>query len=186
MIDRFEGKARIVLQGRRGSDGLIVAICAYTQIVLGVLLVLIVRSPEGSLGIGAAVVLAMSIMAWVARGAIIRLWSPGPWLTADAEGLRLHPSLAPRLLPWSTIHAVSVQKSNRAGVSGSIQVLLREPVRSLTSPWGAIEICVGLPNLGVSPESAINLVRQLEHLRAGDANGKAAESTQRSQGRGMS
>ena len=55
MIDRFEGKTRIVLQGGRGSDWVIVGFAAYALIILGVMLVLIARSPEGRWEIAAAV-----------------------------------------------------------------------------------------------------------------------------------
>lgn len=169
MIDRFAGKTRIVLGGRRRDDAVILGLGGYAVLVLSVLLVLMLRNPERPWGIVAFLVLAILWIGWMARGAIARLRDDRPWLVADTEGLRLHPTVAPDLVPWSMIHGQSIQKSRRASVSPVLQVLVRQPVRSLASPLGAIDIRVGLSHLGLTEESAANLVRQLERLRAGEA-----------------
>ncbi len=167
-IDRYAGKTRIVLQGRGGDDALVLGVCAYALLILGVMVVLVVRSPERPWGVAAFLVLSMAIMVWMSRAPIARLGDKIPWLVADTEGLRLHPTLAPNVLPWSTIHAVLVQESTSSGRRlVLVCVRLRQPVRSLTSPWGAIEISIGAPQLGLTKDSADNLVRQLERLRAG-------------------
>ena len=51
MIDRFAGKARIVLGGRRQNDKLILGVSGYAVLLLGVLLVLMLRSPERPWGV---------------------------------------------------------------------------------------------------------------------------------------
>jgi hypothetical protein len=175
VIDRYVGKTRIVLQGRGGDDALILGICAYALLILGVMVVLVFRSPERSWGVIAFLVLSMAIMVWMSRGPIARLDDKRPWLIADTEGLRLHPTLAPRTLPWSTIHAVLVQEStSNSRRQILVCVRLRQPVRSLMSPWGAIEISIGAGQLGLTKDSADNLVRQLELLRQGRGSERAA------------
>lgn len=173
-VDRYVGKTRIVIQGRRKDDGLLLGMGAYALLVLGVALILIIRSPDGNWGVVTFLALAMSIIVWMSRGPVARLGDKHPWLIADTEGLRLHPTLAPDFIPWSMVQALSVQEVRIQGLRRQIGVLLRQPVRSLISPWGAIELHLSVPDLGLSSDSAPHLVRQLERLRAGVAGEEPA------------
>ncbi len=166
---RFEGETTIVLQGRRGPDATYIVLgLVWTAFVTWIVIAMLLDRMQRDQGVIGFTLLTLPVLAWALVGSLSRLRDRRPFFEADAEGLRLHPSLAPLPLAWSEIRSLSLQTvSGRRGFGGRIRVLLREPVRSTNYPFGSHEIRLRLFDLGLSYKTAADLLRQLKRLRGG-------------------
>ncbi|WP_165183951.1 hypothetical protein [Caulobacter soli] len=166
----------IILQGRRTSDIVYLGLyVAWLGLVVGLVIDGVFHGSRDDPGIGVFAVLTLPVLAWAFMGSVSRLRNHQPFFQADAQGLRLHPSFAPAPLPWSAIRSLSIQsdpygRSRGLGARGQIRVLLREPSRSLSYPWGSLEVRMRLMDLDLSHREAADLLRRLKVLRGSGAH----------------
>jgi hypothetical protein len=118
----------------------------------------------------ALVALTSPAALWGLVGSIWRLRDRRAFLTADAEGVTLHPSFWPKTLPWSAIRSLSIRPDpfddSLFMRAGALRLLLHEPRWTLARPLGWRAIHLRLRRLDLSRKDAADLLRQLTRLRA--------------------
>ncbi|WP_165183950.1 hypothetical protein [Caulobacter soli] len=164
--NRFEGETTIKLQGGPANSLFYLTITLGFIAAMGWSVVSAMGRPHGA-GELLACLVAIPPAIWFAASLVWRLTDPSPLFQADHQGLRLHPSLLFRPLPWTMIKSLSLQKSPIRGVAAKdVRILLKEPARGLMAPFGTREFRLSLQALRLSPRDGADLLRQLRRLRA--------------------
>ena len=166
----FEGETTIAIPGPRVEDAIVAVACGiYLAITLGAAGETLLSGASDA-ELLALVALTSPAALWGLVGSIWRLRDRQAFFTADAEGVKLHPSFWPRTLAWSEIRSLSIQPDPFDDAlfmrAGALRLLLREPRWTLARPLGWRAIHLRLRRLGLSRKDAADLLRQLRRLRA--------------------
>ncbi|HWW26064.1 MAG TPA: hypothetical protein VNZ85_09255 [Caulobacter sp.] len=161
----FEGDNPVVIVGRRTGD-IIMGVCAFLLLALFIFAgVDAARNLQTQWGTALMAVGGWIFFGWILIGVAWRLRDRLPALVADETGLRLHPSLSPRPLPWGEVRSIAFKPARSNREPDVLRIKLNTTVRSLSHPWGSDNLRLASPYLGLSRQEAADLLRQLRRLR---------------------